>query len=280
MSKFIIHGTRGTMPVAGHKFIRYGGRTTCFSLKTAKGIIIFDAGTGIAGLSALLQGNPEPPPIAILFTHFHIDHVLGLPAFAPLYNKRATVTLMADDHRDDDWRSVLKTIAGPPLWPLKLQELGADISFKGLPNSGSTGASTRGGDMDLLGARISWRALRHPQQCLAFRIETAGLSVVIATDREHGNERLDSELVSLAQGADFLIYDAQYTPAEYPDHAGWGHSTWIEGTRAAEDAGVKQLVLTHHNPPREDFEIDGIVAEAKCVFSSTVAAYDGMPLGV
>ncbi len=271
------------MPVAGREFARFGGRTTCFSLETEEGIIVIDAGTGIAGLSTAFPHNPDPPPITILFTHFHIDHVIGLPAFGPLYNPKANVTLLADARRAEDWTSILKTVAGPPLWPLKLETMGARIRFETFQDHDISGApdrdeETSGGEMDLLGVRISWRPLRHPQQCVAFRIQTQHASVVVATDREHGSARLDEALLDLAQGADFLIYDAQYTPEEYPSHKGWGHSTWLEGARVAAAAGVGKLILTHHNPPRSDREIDEIVIAAKREFRSTAAAYDGMSL--
>ncbi|MFC1461562.1 MBL fold metallo-hydrolase [Verrucomicrobiota bacterium] len=294
MNKFTIHGARGTMPISGREFLKYGGKTTCFSLETDQGVIIVDAGTGIVSLSDTLRQGPDGPPITILFMHFHLDHVIGLPVFVPLYDSQACITLMADANRVDDWQTSLQTIAGAPYWPLNLMKFGSHIQFHSLQDHGApsqapgcrqaSGAQTdaqlkeQTGEMELYGTHISWCRVQHPQQCLAFRIKTPESCIVIATDREHGSKKLDECFLEFCRDADFLIYDAQYTPEEYPAHKGWGHGTWLEGTQLVKDAHVRELILTHHDQLRQDAEIDDMVSRARKVFPKTRGAHAGMVL--
>ena len=117
--------------------------------------------------------------------------------------------------------------------------------------------------------------MNHPQGAFGYRIESSGAVVVYASDLEHGHAGLDSVLRDYAQGADILIYDAQYTPEEYKNHQGWGHSTWHQGIRVARDAKVKQLILFHHDPWHDDWFLDDLVREARRHFDNTVGAREG-----
>ena len=120
--------------------------------------------------------------------------------------------------------------------------------------------------------------LHHPQGSVGYRIVHPGKTAVYATDHEHGDSATDEGLISMSQGADVLVYDAQYTPAEYESRHGWGHSTWQEGIRIAKQAGAKQLVLFHHDPDRDDEAVRRIEQEARQKFSATMAAYEGLLL--
>jgi ribonuclease BN (tRNA processing enzyme) len=114
--------------------------------------------------------------------------------------------------------------------------------------------------------------LNHPQGASGFRLESGGAVIVHACDHEHGDARLDRTMREYAEGADVLIYDAQFTPDEYPSKAGWGHSTWLEGVKVARDAGVKQLILSHHDPSHTDDMLRALLAEAKVEFENTELA--------
>jgi phosphoribosyl 1,2-cyclic phosphodiesterase len=117
--------------------------------------------------------------------------------------------------------------------------------------------------------------LNHPQSAIGYRIESSGAVIVYASDLEHGHAALDSVLRDYAQNADVLVYDAQYTPEEYPSHRGWGHSTWQEGVRVASDARVRQLVLFHHDPSHDDQFVFRMTQEARRQFENTEAAREG-----
>jgi len=258
------------MPVTGRQFARHGGHTTCFSLRTSQGLIVVDAGTGIIALADRLKREAKLPPITLLFTHFHLDHVIGLPLFHPIYRPEARITMLADPARTEAWRQTLKTLVGRPYWPVALLDCPARIRLRNLPASRSS--------MLCHGVRISWCPVRHPQQCLAYRLETADGRIVIATDREPGQARLDERFLEFCRGADVLIVDAQYAPRERAAHRGWGHGTWEEGVAIAREAGVGELILTHHDRYRTDAQLAAIVRQARRRFPKTRAAYDGLIL--
>ena len=272
-----IHGARGSYPVSGERFRRYGGSTSCFSVETKTGLIIVDAGTGIAALGDELFQRPSLPPITILFTHFHLDHVIGLPAFKPFLREDAKVTLLADAESAGDWPQALKTSVGKPFWPFGLAESNATVRFEDLPRRKPSAQMM--GPITLYGMEVSWCAVWHPQGCVNYRFALPEQTLVLATDREHGNPRLDAIFQEFCHGVDVLIHDAQYTPEEYPNRSGWGHSTWEQGATLAEQLGAKQLVLTSHDPSRSDEEIDRLVECAQRIFPNTVAAAEEMTLG-
>jgi len=265
---FTILGCRGTMPVAGKSFVKYGGLTTCFSLKTSLGIVIVDAGTGLFRMKE--DDREELPPAALLFTHFHLDHIMALPFLKRFHNPGSRVTLIGSPKQHGCWRGALMKLFAPPYWPVPVTRFGAKVVFRDLP-VGKNG-------IELHGIRISWCPLSHPQGCLAYRLETGGKSVAIVTDHESGAAAIDDALAEFCSGVDFLIHDAQYTPSELKYHRGWGHSTWQQAVRMAARAKVRKLILTHHDVGREDREIDKIVANASRCFPGVMAARAGMTL--
>ena len=270
MWNFVIRGARGTIPACGLEYIRHGGNTTCFSLQTDTELLIIDAGTGITHLEREIAGLAKLPPITIFFTHFHFDHVIGFPSFEPVFNKKATITLMADPRRASNWKETLNTFMGKPYWPVGLGEADATMKLEDLP--------VKEDHLERAGVKISWIRVPHPQQCLAYRLEWQNTVVVVATDMEHDANTVQPAFLNFCRNADFLVCDAQYTPAEYPAHCGWGHSTWQAGTLIARQAKVKQLVLTHHAPTRTDKEVDMIVKAAQEVFQNTIGATENMNL--
>lgn len=267
-AQLTIYGARGTMAVAGRAFNRYGGATTCFSLATRQGILIIDAGTGIIALGDQLMRYSRLPPITILFTHFHLDHVIGLPLFKPLHRSDAAITLMADPRSGQNWSRCLQTLIAPPFWPLDLSHFEAAIQFKHLPRH------SRG--MQAYGTEIAWHPLRHPQPCLAYRLHIQKRSFIIATDHEHDADPEGGAFTDFCHGASVLIADAQYTPAEYSQKRGWGHSTWLACARLAAAAKVGKLILTHHDHRRTDAQVDRLVRQARHVFPRTLAARPGL----
>ena len=130
--------------------------------------------------------------------------------------------------------------------------------------------------MSLYGAKITWHSLRHPQQCLAYRLKIQQRSVVIATDHELDADYADEGFMDFCRGADVLVADAQYTPAEYATHRGWGHGTWTACARLAATAGVNKLILAHHDYRRRDTQIDCLVRQARRLFPATRAAHAGL----
>lgn len=268
-ARLIIRGARGTMPACGRAFWRYGGNTTCFSLRTPEGLLVLDAGTGLAHLAAEIEREPAPPPITLLFSHLHMDHVIGLPAFAPLYHPASRFTIMADPRRGN-WKQDLRTFIARPYWPVGIGDSDAAMRLEDLPADQ--------GDAELCGVRVSWFAVPHPQGCLAYRLERDGVSCVVATDTEYTAETLDPAFIHFIRGADYLLFDAQYAPEEYAARRGWGHSTWQTAVRAARSGQVRRLVLIHHAPERTDAGVAALLAAARREFPATFAAREGLRL--
>ncbi len=258
------------MPVWGRQYQKYGGMTTCYSLETAEGLLLVDAGSGISNVTTELINGNKGLPITILFTHFHLDHVMGLPFFDLLYDKDTHITLVGDSSRDDDWRAALAGIMEKPYWPVPLQDAGATIEFKDLP--------TDTNQMEIYGVPVSWTSINHPQGCLSYRLKTKHGDVVLATDVERGDQESDKRFVEFAKDTDVLIHDAQYTTEEYASHKGWGHATWKDAAEVALEANAKKLLLTHHSPLRTDDEIDALSKKASGIFPNTEGAAEGTVL--
>lgn len=270
MFKLTIHGTRGSYPVCGRPYRRHGGHTPCLSLETGRGILVLDAGSGIASLSQSLRTRRRIPPITLLLTHVHLDHVMGLAAFHPLLVPGVAITVMADSRVLGNWPRAIQTLFRNPLWPINLWRAGARIRFRSLPRNSSS--------IRLDGLTIAWCPVKHPQGCVSYKLTAPDRTMVLATDREHGDPQMDRKFLKFCQGADLLIHDAQYSPEEFPRKKGWGHSTWKEAARVAAQAQVGKLLLSSHDPSRSDKEIDRFVKRARKIFPRTQAAKDQMRL--
>jgi phosphoribosyl 1,2-cyclic phosphodiesterase len=255
-------GVRGSIPTPEPQNMRYGGNTSCVEIRGPQSeALILDAGTGIRSLGNSMKGEA---PVHIFFTHFHWDHIQGLPFFAPLYNPKCPVVLYSTLF-SGPLRETLEGQMSRPYFPVDLSLVSSKLCFVDLGKE-----PVRLGDVTLTPF-----PLHHPQGCGGYKIERHGASVVYATDREHGHPQLDKTLRDFCQDADVLIHDTQYTPTEYERFKGWGHSTWEEAAAVAHDCNVKQLVLFHHDPNHDDATMMAIVEDARLKFANTTAAREG-----
>ncbi len=260
-------GVRGSVPVSGKDVVKYGGHTLCTSIRAPGGSwLIIDAGTGIRRLGERLMAGPGGTKIKvdILLTHFHLDHIVGLPFFAPLYSSRADITFYSPTAEKETERYLGGLQAGR-FFPIAFRETGSRKRFRKLEEPGTT----------IGRLKVSFCPLNHPQGSVAYRIDEGRRSVVVSTDTEPPEGGLDERLTGFIREADTFIYDAMFTPREYLKRQGWGHSTWLEGTRLARKAGVKNLVLSHFNPDHDDRRVDDLVRQARKEFPRTTAAREG-----
>lgn len=251
-------GTRGSIPSPGPKTARYGGNTTCFEVRLGDQRLIFDAGSGIRqlGLDLLQNGGGYHH---IFLTHFHWDHIQGFPFFPPLYRPEIDLKIVGPKQNNIDVRSLFAGQMGPIYFPVPFSVVAAKMSFDHL-NEGTWEV----GEIKLRTMRV-----KHPSYVVGYRIEAAGKVVCFIPDDEvdgEGYEVTDGwreRLLEFIQGADLLIHDSMYTDEEYPSRLGWGHSTFSQSLRLAEEGGVKKLLFFHHDPERSDEEIDGIVSRIR-----------------
>jgi phosphoribosyl 1,2-cyclic phosphodiesterase len=261
-------GVRGSIACPGDSYVRYGGNTACVEMRCGPHLLIFDGGTGLRELGRTLDGAP-PIDADIFFSHSHLDHVAGVPFFKPLYEPQNRFRLWAGHLKPDrNLMDVLCQMMAAPLFPIPPAAFDADTEF----NDFTAGERLEPRD----GVTLDTAPLNHPNGATGYRVRYNGRSVAYVTDTEHQGGRLDDTILGLIGGADLFIYDSTYTETEYPAYAGWGHSTWQQGLKLAQAAGVRRFVIFHHDPSHDDLFMDEIAAEAERLRPGTVVAREGM----
>jgi phosphoribosyl 1,2-cyclic phosphodiesterase len=274
IAKLSFWGVRGSTPTVDPATWRYGGNTPCLELVAPdRTQFILDCGTGLRMLGSRWAAPDAGrfPETHIFVTHYHWDHIQGIPFFSPLYGENNEFHFYSFRSKflgRDSLKQVFETQMALPYFPVDMSAMNAKRKFQ----------EVAGGESFTVGEnKITARWLNHPQGCLGFRIETPAGIVVYATDNEPGDPKLDASLRELAADADIFINDAQYTPEQLAaTRRGWGHSTWLQGVQVAREVNAKTLVLFHHDPDSTDRAVDTILRQAREEFDSVFAASEGM----
>ena len=257
-------GVRGSVPWATSSSIGYGCNTPCVEIRNERtgDVLVLDAGSGIVGLGEAL--GSEPRSIPILLTHYHWDHLQGLPFFSQFYQAGLTATIWAPllERVDLAW---LDTIFQQPFFPVPIEALPSRPAMALVPPRETV----------IGGFRIHSQRLSHPGGAFAYRIQGDTGDVVYATDHEFGDRAVDLCLAEFCKDAAAVILDAHFTPEELPSRKGWGHGTWKQCAQFALESGARHLWLFHHKPGRTDEELAAIEARAREVFAATTAAGEG-----
>jgi phosphoribosyl 1,2-cyclic phosphodiesterase len=248
-------GTRGSLPSPGPATVRYGGNTSCLEVRADGRVLIFDAGSGIRGLGERLAAEQPTVDADLFLSHFHWDHIQGLPFFRPLYSPDTRLRVHGAPQGTSNVQSLIAGQMGPIYFPVPFDALSARLDFHDLD-----------GTPVILGAvEVAAHRARHPMNTFGFRIRCGGRTIAYFPDNELVGGEYDmppdwyESLCSFLNGVDVLIHDAMFTHDEYKMFAGWGHSTFRDAVQLAEDARVRRLLLFHHAPERSDSDLETFV---------------------
>ena len=262
-------GVRGSVPWTIPSAIGHGCNTPCLELTDEESgdTLVIDAGSGIVGLGPTVVGRPRELPV--LLTHYHWDHLQGLPFLSQLYLPEWRPRIFAPElpAASDDW---LDTLFRSPFFPVPPDRL------PNRPSLEMIGA----GDLKIGRFDITSVPLNHPGGAFGFRVRGNTGDVVYATDHEFGNPAIDEALEAFARNAAVLILDAHFTPEEFPAHRGWGHSHWRQCAEFAARVNAGGLWLFHHKPGRTDESLVRIRGDAQRVFRATETASEGEALQI
>ena len=253
-------GTRGSLATPGPDTARYGGNTSCVSVRGPEGtVIVLDAGTGVRRMAAMIPDSMRR--VDVLLTHLHMDHIQGLGFFAPLYRPDMEVHIWGPASTNLALQARLRRYLSPPLFPVSLREVPCRLHLHEVSDI----------EVDIGEFRVSSARVCHPGPTVGYRIrDGAGHGLVYLPDHEPalgvcvfpGLPRAWTSGGVLAENADLLIHDSQYSAHEYPGHVGWGHSSLRHVLNFGTLVEAKHLVPFHHDPGHSDADLDRLMAEA------------------
>lgn len=292
-------GTRGSIPTPGKTTVRYGGNTPCIELRLSnEKLIILDAGTGIRNLGEALIENGESIKTYLLVSHPHWDHIQGFPFFKPAFISGNEITIIGGETERVTLQKMISDQMNKVYFPIQLNELKATLKFQPIKE----------GQFEIFDAHVETLYLNHPTFAIGYRITHRGRSLVYISDNEPFDRKVaqsiknvekiivdrylrsdgdpNQRIFDFVRNADILIHDATYTPDEYVDRVGWGHSHYLFTINVAAQGNVKRLVLFHHDPAHTDDKVDDILKTCKKEIRNRgykfdcIAAIEGMQIEI
>lgn len=266
------YGVRGSTPCHGPDVARFGGNTSCVAVEaTGEEPILLDLGTGARYFGLDHQADRAFHGHCLL-SHFHWDHVQGLPFFPPLLRSGSLLDLHGPPPEEHD--SIADVIDGmlrPPLFPVGVTDLPGEVRFHDHLDD----------DFHVGDVHVTSRLIPHIGHTLGYRLDWHGRSVAYLSDHQQPGigvfEAADSAL-ELCDGADLVIHDAQYTEAEFAEKSTWGHCTIEYAIWVAAEAGAKAVALYHHDPMHDDAMLDGLAERYRRCGIEVIVAREGLTL--
>ncbi len=254
-----IWGARGSIPVSGEQYLKYGGNTTCVEIRLRNGeIIIIDAGTGIRELGSSLTEEDLDKTLHMFFSHAHWDHIQGFPFFSPLYREKTRLNIYGCLSVTRGTAEILSSQMDRTYFPVPFHSLPSRIEF----------FSDCIKDMVINDARIEAIENNHPVLCHSIKVTENEKTFVFMTDNELGQREPRTEFqefVKFAQEADCLIHDCMYLDEEIDAKQGWGHSAISRTCELVSRSGVRNFGVFHHDPERSDREVDKMVSRCAAI---------------
>ncbi len=255
-------GSRGSIPVSGVDYIKYGGDTTCIEILTKDNqIIIVDAGTGIRRLGNQLIKDGKKS-FHFLLTHAHWDHLIGFPFFKPLFQAGHEIHMHQGHFHKDFMEKIFSKVMAPPNFPVQFSDLKANIIYE----------KCNSGNFTIGSVTVTPIAISHPNKGNGYKFTEDGKSFIFVPDNEldyiHKGGLAFDEYVKFCQGADLLFHDAEFTPDEYKTTKKWGHSSYTTALDLALKANVKEFGLFHLNQERIDSEVDAIILDCHKIIAA------------
>lgn len=255
--KVLIRGVRGSIPTTGPETAFYGGNTTCSAVMENDWLLVLDGGSGMQKFNLL--DNTNIKRVDILLTHLHLDHIQGLGFFNPFFNPSHDIHIWGPASTTS-LHSRLSRYLSPPLFPVLLRDLPCKLTLHEVENT----------SFEIGPFNIESNYIIHPGPTVGYRIKGERSVFTFMPDHEPALSAtglpVDQKWISgidLARDADLLYHDAQYSHLEYPFRSGWGHSSMDDATKFAYIAGVKHLLLAHHDPAHSDKQLDEMLTDLK-----------------
>ena len=237
------------------------------SIETEKETLIMDMGTGIKNLGESIVSNPNSPSeINIILSHYHWDHIIGFPIFAPLFSDKYKINIYGK--KDDiELKEIIKHMLNPIFWPVSFDDFKAELNFYTIDNNEIKISNSM---------NIKSQIHHHPHDALSYKIISQNKIISYITDCEYLSDEPNEKLIQFANNSDLLIHDAHFTVEDLPNHKGWGHSSWKQAVTMAQKSNSKQLALYHNSPNYNDAQIESIESDSKKAFKQTIAAKQGL----
>ncbi|MCG8325144.1 MAG: MBL fold metallo-hydrolase [Thiotrichales bacterium] len=265
-------GVRGSYAAPFGTHLKVGGNTSCVEIRVGDHLLVCDAGTGIIPLGNELMKQTELREMMVILTHYHWDHISGLPFFVPAFVPDWKIHFFGPGQSANNIEELFANQMKAPYFPVGTETWLADVNY----------LSAKDRQLNYGPINIKFNNVHHPGSTYGYRITVGSRTIIYVSDNEcrfleksinqkyqeftNEEKELFDEMkkeeyqaeLDLIKDADILIHDAQYTPEDYELKRGWGHSCYTDTVNLAIDAGVKELYLYHHDPNYDDDAIDAL----------------------